>query len=88
MLCIRKQLVHFFVTRIICNAGMNIARALGDKFLKEEEIAFSSEPHVSSVFRLSEEGLGLVVIARYVNLVLDLCTGQLSLDCLNHYERI
>ncbi|KAG0565124.1 hypothetical protein KC19_8G166700 [Ceratodon purpureus] len=43
--------------------GMNIARALGDKFLKEEESAFSSEPHVSSVFRLSEDGLGLVVIA-------------------------
>ena len=64
-----QQLVHRFVTSIIGGAGMNIARALGDKFLKEEESAFSSEPHVSSVFRLSEDGLGLVVIARYVNIL-------------------
>ena len=47
---------------------MNIARALGDKFLKEEEAAFSSEPHISNVFRLSGDGLGLVVMARYVHI--------------------
>jgi hypothetical protein len=72
------------VTRIIRGAGMNIARALGDKFLKEEESAFSSEPHVSSVFRLSEDGSGLVVIARYVNLV----HWTTSLYCSNHCGRI
>ncbi|KAG0556420.1 hypothetical protein KC19_11G052200 [Ceratodon purpureus] len=44
-------------------AGMNIARALGDKFLKEEEAAFSAEPYISDVFRLSGDGLGLVVMA-------------------------
>lgn len=44
-------------------AGMNIARALGDKFLKEEESAFSAEPFISNVFRLSGDGLGLVVMA-------------------------
>jgi len=45
---------------------MNIARALGDKFLKEEGAAFSAEPYISNVFRLSGDGLGLVVMARYV----------------------
>jgi protein phosphatase len=44
-------------------AGMNIARALGDKYLKEEEPAFSAEPYISNVFRLSAEGSGLVVMA-------------------------
>lgn len=44
-------------------AGMNIARALGDKFLKEEEASFSAEPYISNVFRLSNDGLGLVVMA-------------------------
>lgn len=63
---------------MIRGAGMNIARALGDKFLKEQESAFSSEPHVSSVFRLCEDGLGLVVIARYLNLVLDLADWKTS----------
>lgn len=51
---------------------MNIARALGDKFLKEEEAAFSAEPYISNVFRLSEDGLGLLIMARYVHHIWDL----------------
>jgi protein phosphatase len=43
---------------------MNIARALGDKFLKGEETAFTANPYISDVFRLSGDGKGLVVIAR------------------------
>lgn len=65
-------------TRINRNAGMNIARALGDKFLKEEESAFSAEPFISNVFRLSGDGLGLVVMARYVHTFFILCSGQLN----------
>lgn len=53
---------------------MNIARALGDKFLKEEESAFSADPYISNVFRLSGDGLGLVVMARYVHNFCVLCT--------------
>lgn len=51
---------------------MNIARALGDKYLKEEEPAFSAEPYISNVFRLSAEGSGLVVMARYIYIYLSL----------------
>lgn len=64
MHCVPNHRSHLIETNT--RAGMNIARALGDKFLKEEEAAFSAEPHISNVFRLSGDGLGLVVMARYV----------------------
>lgn len=67
---------------------MNIARALGDKFLKEEESAFSAEPHVSNVFKLNEDGFGLVVIARYFNLIPDLVhwpTSSIMFETLRKY---
>lgn len=43
---------------------MNIARALGDKFLKEQDRAFSALPHISDVRRLTVESKAMVIIAR------------------------
>jgi protein phosphatase len=43
--------------------GMNIARALGDKFLKEQDRAFSALPHISDVRRLTVESKAMVIIA-------------------------
>jgi hypothetical protein len=47
-------------------AGMNIARALGDKFLKEEDGCFSSQPFVSEPLRIEPESKVLALIARSV----------------------
>jgi hypothetical protein len=45
-------------------SGMNIARALGDKFLKEQDRAFSALPHISDVWRLTLESKAMVIVAR------------------------
>ncbi|KAH7299345.1 hypothetical protein KP509_24G006800 [Ceratopteris richardii] len=43
--------------------GMNIARALGDKFLKEQELRFSSIPFISNVLRIKQESKALAILA-------------------------
>ncbi|KAL3679991.1 hypothetical protein R1sor_022947 [Riccia sorocarpa] len=43
--------------------GMNIARALGDKFLKEQDDCFSARPYVSEVLKLEPESRALAVMA-------------------------
>lgn len=45
---------------------MNIARALGDKFLKEQDGCFSSQPFVSEAIRIEPESRALAVMARSV----------------------
>lgn len=46
-------------------AGINLARMLGDKFLKEQDERFSSEPYVSPVVHISKACTAFAVIARY-----------------------
>lgn len=48
---------------------MNIARALGDKFLKEQEESFSADPYVSEVLRIPRDSRALALIARFVQSV-------------------
>lgn len=43
--------------------GMNIARVLGDKFLKEQDARFSSKPFVSEVIQITQDSRALAVIA-------------------------
>lgn len=43
--------------------GLNLARALGDRFLKDEDLGLSAEPSVSGVSRLAPDQGGLVIIA-------------------------
>lgn len=43
--------------------GLNLCRGLGDKFLKDEDLGLSAEPHVSGVVRLSEQEGGILLIA-------------------------
>lgn len=43
--------------------GMNIARVLGDKFLKEQDTRFSSKPFISEVLRITQDSKALAVIA-------------------------
>jgi hypothetical protein len=45
--------------------GMNIARALGDKFLKQEDSRFSSTPFVSEVLEINQESRAVAIMARY-----------------------
>lgn len=43
--------------------GLNISRLLGDKFLKDEDLGFIAEPHVSQVELLAPEHTGFIVVA-------------------------
>ncbi|KAJ0981547.1 hypothetical protein J5N97_009802 [Dioscorea zingiberensis] len=43
--------------------GINLARMLGDKFLKEQDARFSSEPYVSPVLHISRACTAFAVIA-------------------------
>ncbi|KAJ7565195.1 hypothetical protein O6H91_02G052200 [Diphasiastrum complanatum] len=43
--------------------GMNIVRALGDKFLKAQERCFSAEPYISRLLRITSESKALAVLA-------------------------
>ncbi|KAI5060566.1 hypothetical protein GOP47_0024986 [Adiantum capillus-veneris] len=71
--------------------GMNIARVLGDKFLKEQEVRFSSTPFVSDVLQITQECKALAVMAsdglwdvlsqrRAVQLALEVKEGQGNTD--------
>lgn len=73
LLCLPIVIVIFIfrfgLTPLCHHAGLNLARALGDKFVKGVQAGFSAQPYVSNVFRLTREGKGLVVVARYANLL-------------------
>jgi len=43
--------------------GMNIARVLGDKFLKEQDVRFSAEPYISEVLQIKIKSKGLAMMA-------------------------
>eukprot|EP00250_Pteridium_aquilinum_P018101 c23942_g1_i1 orf=405-1982(-) len=71
--------------------GMNIARVLGDKFLKEQDARFSSKPFVSKVLRITQDGKALAVIAsdglwdvlsqrRAIQMALEAKEGQCDAD--------
>lgn len=60
---IKRRLCLFVAT------GMNIARALGDKFLKGQNVGLSAHPHVSRVHHLTPDTRASLVMARYVTVV-------------------
>jgi protein phosphatase len=43
--------------------GLNLARALGDRFLKDEDLGLSAEPFVSNVHAIDPDHGALVVVA-------------------------
>ncbi|WOH16028.1 hypothetical protein DCAR_0935577 [Daucus carota subsp. sativus] len=43
--------------------GLNLARMLGDKFLKQQEARFSSEPYISQVAYINQASSAFVVLA-------------------------
>jgi hypothetical protein len=46
------------------DTGLNLARMFGDKFLKEQDPRFSSEPYVSQAVRITKACTAFAVIAR------------------------
>jgi len=38
---------------LVVSTGLNLARMFGDKFLKEQDSRFSSEPYVSQAVRIT-----------------------------------
>ncbi|DBA93109.1 TPA: hypothetical protein ACH3X2_003427 [Trebouxia sp. C0005] len=43
--------------------GLNLSRCLGDKFLKDEDLGLSAQPHVSSVIKIAPDQSGVVIMA-------------------------
>ena len=43
--------------------GLNLSRCLGDKFLKDEDLGLSAQPHVSDVLRVQPHLPGLAIVA-------------------------
>ncbi|KAI4342764.1 hypothetical protein MLD38_027348 [Melastoma candidum] len=43
--------------------GLNLARMLGDKFLKQQDIRFSSKPYISEVVQIDRVGRDFAIIA-------------------------
>ncbi|XP_059632540.1 protein phosphatase 2C 70 [Cornus florida] len=43
--------------------GLNLARMLGDKFLKQQDVRFSSEPYISQVVYINQESRGFALLA-------------------------
>ena len=43
--------------------GLNLSRCLGDKFLKDEDLGLSAQPHISHVIKISPDQSGIVVMA-------------------------
>jgi len=56
-----SQINSMYVTIPI---GLNLARMFGDKFLKEQDSRFSSEPYVSQAVRITRACTAFAVIAR------------------------
>ncbi|XP_022862348.1 protein phosphatase 2C 70-like [Olea europaea var. sylvestris] len=44
--------------------GINLARMLGDKFLKQQDVRFSSEPYISEVVTIHQASSGFALLAR------------------------
>lgn len=45
-------------------SGLNLARMLGDKFLKQQDARFSSEPYISQVVYMNSESQDFAIMAR------------------------
>ncbi|MCE5166566.1 hypothetical protein HAX54_021944 [Datura stramonium] len=43
--------------------GLNLARMLGDKFLKQQDVRFSSEPYISQVVYIHQASKGFALLA-------------------------
>jgi protein phosphatase len=54
-----KAILLFFIS-----PGLNLARMFGDKFLKEQDSRFSSEPYVSQAVHITKACTAFAVIAR------------------------
>lgn len=45
--------------------GLNLARMLGDKFMKQQDSRFSSEPYISPVMHIDRGSAAFALMARY-----------------------
>ena len=65
--------------------GLNIARSLGDRFLKDEDLGLSAEPHVSDVVTVDADREALVVIAS--DGLWDVMCVEDAIDMARHVDR-
>lgn len=50
---------------LVLGAGINLGRMLGDKFLKQQDSRFSSEPYISEVVHIDQSSKAFAVLARW-----------------------
>lgn len=55
---------HSYLANLDARSGLNLARMLGDKFLKQQEARFSSEPYISQVVCMNSESRDFAIMAR------------------------
>ena len=65
--------------------GLNIARSLGDRFLKDEDLGLSAEPHVSDVVTVDADREALIVIAS--DGLWDVMCVEDAIDMARHVDR-
>lgn len=69
MLSINNKLTLFCFCFFSClpalsHPGLNLGRMLGDKFLKQQDARFSSEPYISPVVCIHQASRGFALLAR------------------------
>lgn len=57
-------MLSMLVTPCLPASGLNLARMLGDKFLKQQDPRFSSEPYISEVVHVDQGSKAFAVMAR------------------------
>lgn len=57
-------IIHTWSAHLDACSGLNLARMLGDKFLKQQEARFSSEPYISQVVCMNSESRDFAIMAR------------------------
>ena len=58
--------VNYHQSLIGCSqAGLNLARMLGDKFLKQQDARFSAEPYISQVVYINQSNRSFALLARW-----------------------
>ena len=65
--------------------GLNIARSLGDRFLKDEDLGLSAEPYVSDIVTLRGDQEALIVIAS--DGLWDVMSVEDAIDMARHVDR-
>lgn len=58
------DVTHIQSAKLDTLSGLNLARMLGDKYLKQQDARFSSEPYISQVVYMNSDTRDFAIMAR------------------------